>query len=135
MLENITSILRSIEGRGTFASRETSEPEDLRLEVKGVGTIRLPVSPTMARKLCRIARPARFGSREQTLMDKGGGSQGRLLQVFVGREIDGERKPSEGWIKDLYALLGLICHRLSTESGDVLVTWSRVKASMSREDE
>ena len=71
MLENITRILQSIDGSGAFASRETTTPEDLRLEVKDVGAIRLPVTPAQARKLCRIARPARFGSRDRTLMDKG----------------------------------------------------------------
>ena len=70
MLDTITRLLRSIEGRGSFASRETTAARDLRLEVNGVGAIRLPVSAKLARGLCRIARPARFGSRDQTLMDK-----------------------------------------------------------------
>lgn len=33
------------------------------------GPIRLPVTPAQARRLCEVARPARYGLREQTLMD------------------------------------------------------------------
>jgi len=61
--------LATIGTPGQFAVRLTSSPDDLRLEVKGVGNVPLPVSKTRAQKLRAVARPARYGLREQTLVD------------------------------------------------------------------
>ena len=43
--------------------------DDLRVEVKGVGPIGLPVSSRVARKLIGVARPAPFGRGERTVTD------------------------------------------------------------------
>ena len=51
------------------AGLPVGEDEDLRLEVRGVGPIELPVTEAQARRLCEIARPARYGSGELTLLD------------------------------------------------------------------
>jgi hypothetical protein len=40
------------------------------LDIVGVGPIRLPLSPASARRLCGIAHPARYGLRDQTLLDR-----------------------------------------------------------------
>lgn len=52
-----------------FAVRQSGPPDDLRLQVRGVGHVPLPVSKTRARRLRSVARPARYGLREQTLLD------------------------------------------------------------------
>jgi hypothetical protein len=54
---------------GAFSARRTARPDDLRLEVRGVGPIALPVSVGQAKELCLMGRPARFGKGEQTLLD------------------------------------------------------------------
>ncbi|MEV0027460.1 2OG-Fe(II) oxygenase [Nocardia sp. NPDC050793] len=54
---------------GSFAARRTGSAENLVIEVDGVGPIRLPVTSAQARRLCEVARPARYGLREQTLLD------------------------------------------------------------------
>lgn len=54
---------------GAFSARRTARPDDLRLEVRGVGPITLPVSNRLAKELCLTGRPARFGRGEQTLLD------------------------------------------------------------------
>ena len=41
----------------------------LRLEVDGIGQVRLPVRPAQAKKLCGVARPAHFVHREETILD------------------------------------------------------------------
>jgi hypothetical protein len=38
--------------------------------IKGVGSVRLPVSAAAARKLCAAARPARHGFKDQTRLDR-----------------------------------------------------------------
>jgi hypothetical protein len=42
----------------------------LQLTVRGVGRIRFPITPATARKLCEVARPAPFGHRTKTLLDR-----------------------------------------------------------------
>lgn len=52
-----------------FSAARTAPVDDLRLEVRGVGPIELPVPEGQARRLCEIGRPARYGRGEQTLLD------------------------------------------------------------------
>lgn len=54
---------------GAFAARRTGPADDLAIAVDGVGPIRLPVTSAQAQRLCEVARPARYGRREQTLLD------------------------------------------------------------------
>ncbi len=68
-LRIIGELMGSVPPTGTFAARRTGSAENLLIEVEGVGPIRLPVTPAQARRLCEVARPARYGMREQTLLD------------------------------------------------------------------
>lgn len=68
-LRVIGELMGSVPSAGSFAVRRTGSAENLVIEVDGVGPIRLPVTPTQARRLCEVARPARYGLREQTLLD------------------------------------------------------------------
>ncbi|MFE3191792.1 2OG-Fe(II) oxygenase [Nocardia sp. NPDC059240] len=56
-------------GAGRFATRRSSSAGDLSIEVDGVGALAWPVSAEQARALCAVADPARYGLREQTLLD------------------------------------------------------------------
>lgn len=69
-LARIARLLGEVRAAGSFAARRTAASDDLHLEVKGVGLLRLPVSRLQAEQLCRIARPARYGQGEQTLLDR-----------------------------------------------------------------
>ncbi len=69
MLDAITKTLASIEDGGTFATRTRETPNALSLEVKEVGTISFPISPIQARKLIKVAKQARYGLRDQTVLD------------------------------------------------------------------
>jgi hypothetical protein len=55
---------------GKFATRRTASADDLDLEVRGVGRIRFPITPSTARRLCAAARPARHGFKDETGLDK-----------------------------------------------------------------
>jgi hypothetical protein len=56
------------EEAGAF-SGQVSLPADVpRLEVEGVGPIRLPVKAAQAKKLCAVASPAKFGHRDETIV-------------------------------------------------------------------
>jgi hypothetical protein len=67
--DRFASLLGEAATPGTFSARRTAHPDDLRLEVRGVGPITLPVPVGQAKELCMIGRPARFGKGEQTLLD------------------------------------------------------------------
>jgi hypothetical protein len=51
------------------ATQITTAPGRLKLQVSGVGPIHFPVSPASARRLCKAARPARHGFKDQTRLD------------------------------------------------------------------
>lgn len=67
--DRFASLLGETVAAGAFSARRTARPDDLRLEVRGVGQISLPVSVKQAKELCLLSRPARFGKGEQTLLD------------------------------------------------------------------
>lgn len=68
--ERLAGVLSQVEGGGTFSSQRSVRPDDLRLDVRGVGRLEFPVSAAQAKKLCRIARPALFGRGTGTLLDR-----------------------------------------------------------------
>jgi len=69
-LEQIGEILGAVGSPGCFTARRTATADDLQLEVQGLGRLRLPVSRAQAENLCRLARPARYGRGEKTLLDR-----------------------------------------------------------------
>jgi hypothetical protein len=54
---------------GTFAVKLDVNADDLRIEVTGVGRVGFPISKAKAAALCRIAKPARHGFKDQTVLD------------------------------------------------------------------
>jgi hypothetical protein len=70
VLEEITRLLAGTTVSGSFATRRLGDAGDLQLDVKGVGAVPLPVPAPIARRLCDVARPARYGLRDQTVLDE-----------------------------------------------------------------
>lgn len=71
LLEEISGLLGRMGAAGSFVTYGAIPAENLRLEVEDFGRIRLPVSAATARKLCQVARPARFGLKDETRLDRG----------------------------------------------------------------
>jgi 2OG-Fe(II) oxygenase superfamily len=69
-LKEVAQLLERIGGPGSYATRRSSPPDDLGLEVRGIGRIRFPITPAAARKLCELARPARYGYKNETRLDR-----------------------------------------------------------------
>jgi hypothetical protein len=67
--DRLASLLSAVSSVGSFSARRMARPDDLRIEVRGVGQVEIPVLAGQAEQLCALARPARFGRREQTLLD------------------------------------------------------------------
>jgi hypothetical protein len=67
--ERLAVLLGQTVGHGAFSASRTAPSEDLRIEVRGVGVLELPISRAQAQALHRIGRPARYGVGELTLLD------------------------------------------------------------------
>ena len=65
----IAALLGDIDAPGSFSTRRTASLDDLQIEVKVVGQLQIPTQATQASALRRIGRPARYGLREQTIVD------------------------------------------------------------------
>ena len=68
--QGLAALLGELEAPGSFSARQVAPPDDLHIEVKGVGALRFPVPDEQARALCEIGRPARYGRGELTLLDR-----------------------------------------------------------------
>jgi hypothetical protein len=68
-IDRIQHVLARAASPGTFASRHTAGTDDISFDVVGVGAVPLPLSHRTADKLRAIAKPARYGLREKTLID------------------------------------------------------------------
>ena len=68
--QHLADLLSGVGGPQAFSAQRTAPVGDLQLEVRGVGPLRLPVSQRQAKELCLLARPARYGRGEQTLVDR-----------------------------------------------------------------
>lgn len=70
-LTMIGEALQAVATSGTFTAQHiVASAKDLAIEVEGVGPLRFPVKPQVAKKLCGVARHARYGRGEQTLLDR-----------------------------------------------------------------
>jgi len=67
----LAELLGEVGAAGAASASRTARPDDLLLEVRDVGRIAFPVTVRQAKQLCLVARPARFGKGEQTLLDRG----------------------------------------------------------------
>jgi 2OG-Fe(II) oxygenase superfamily len=68
--DRLAELLGGVEGQAASSARSTLPVDSLHVEVGGVGALGFPVSQAQARQLCAIARPARYGRGEDTLLDR-----------------------------------------------------------------
>jgi hypothetical protein len=68
--QRLAGLLGEMDVPGSFSAREVAPPDDLNIEVRGVGPLRFPVPDEQARALCEIGRPAHYGRGELTLLDR-----------------------------------------------------------------
>ncbi|MEO6126052.1 MAG: 2OG-Fe(II) oxygenase [Ilumatobacteraceae bacterium] len=68
--EELAALLGRLRGDGSFATRRTAPAADLVIDVKGVGQLKLPVPASQAKELRLVARPAKYGHGEHTILDR-----------------------------------------------------------------
>ncbi len=68
--EELSALLRNLRSDGSFSTRRTAPIDDLAIDVEGVGELRLPVTAAQAKQLRLVARPAKYGHGEKTILDR-----------------------------------------------------------------
>ncbi|MEO6493316.1 MAG: 2OG-Fe(II) oxygenase [Ilumatobacteraceae bacterium] len=68
--EELAALLVRLRGDGSFATRRTAPAADLVINVKGVGQLKLPLPASHAKELRLVARPAKYGHGEHTILDR-----------------------------------------------------------------
>jgi hypothetical protein len=110
--EHIASVLGEPTRNTSFSVRRTAPASSLKLEIKGLGQLPLPVPEAIAEELCRISRPARFGRGERTLLDRS------VRDTF---EVPKSRlKIDRSWLKTLQPLLAEFSSELGLAPGTEL---------------
>ena len=75
ILEQILKILRNMQQGGSFCARKTADSTQLNISVKGAhggaGDLEFPVSTRAEKALIKLATPAKYGWKDQTLYDPG----------------------------------------------------------------
>lgn len=72
MTNSIEKILANLKPEGTsaFCSKIVTNLDDLQIQVKDMGGLRLPLKPRIIKSLIKQAKPAKYGLKEKTLLDK-----------------------------------------------------------------
>jgi hypothetical protein len=65
----LAQLLGALDNGSRFSAQRTATPDDLSVDIDGVGLLELPVSAAQVMRLRSIARPARYGLGEKTLVD------------------------------------------------------------------
>ncbi len=68
--QDVADLLRDVRGGGSFSTRRTALTDSLSIEVRDVGVLSFPVTAAQAKALRLVARPARYGNGEETLLDR-----------------------------------------------------------------
>lgn len=68
-MENIITALEQIEEKGSFCGKRMTDMDKLNLEIKSFGPLQLPLTARHAKALIKLAKPAKFGLRDKTLLD------------------------------------------------------------------
>lgn len=68
--EDLSSLLQTVHSGGSFSTCRTTPIGDLAIEVTDVGELGLPVTAAQAKQLRLVARPARYGHGEETVLDR-----------------------------------------------------------------
>lgn len=65
----LAGLLGALDNGSKFSGYRTAAPDDMIIEIDGVGPLELPVPAAQVKRLRSIARPSRYGLGEKTLVD------------------------------------------------------------------
>jgi hypothetical protein len=100
-MEEIITALEKITSNGSFCAKHLTPTDNLQLEVKGFGLLKFSLTAQHSKALIKLAKPAHFGWRNKTLLDK---------RVRDGWEISKNQIKIQNtlWNKELKSVLELL---------------------------
>jgi len=69
-VDDIIAALEKIKEQGSFCGKRATSTNNLHLEIKKFGLLKFPLAASKVKSLIKLAKPAKFGWRDQTLLDK-----------------------------------------------------------------
>lgn len=69
-MEDIIHALEKLNGKGSFCSKKVSGLADLKIEIDSIGKLKFPLVKKTIKSLIDIAKPAKFGWRDKTLLNR-----------------------------------------------------------------
>ena len=69
-MDAILAALESIESNGTFFSKRNISSNEFDIKFNKIGTLTFPINETQIKELIKLAKPAQFGWRAQTILDE-----------------------------------------------------------------
>ena len=69
MMDEVLAALESIEQVGSFFAEQQIPAHQLTIKVNKIGALTYPMSQDQIEKLLKIAKPAKFGWKDQTIFD------------------------------------------------------------------
>lgn len=68
-LDKITNVLNQLQTSGNFSARMMTDYDNLNIEIKNFGQLKLPIKPAKAKALIKYAKPAKYGLKDKTILD------------------------------------------------------------------
>jgi len=124
MTDTLLKALESLSGTpetAEFACKIQVPSDDLALQVKDVGNIRLPVSATRAKMLIRHAKQAPFGRGEDTVFDKNVRNVWEIAKSRVSIDKRRWNRSLQPALQHIRESLGLPAGRLKAELHKLLI--------------
>jgi hypothetical protein len=83
----LAGLLGALDSGSQFSAQRSTPPDDLSIDIAGVGLLELPVSAAQIKRLRSIARPARYGLGEETLVDSRCVTRGSCPRAGYGSTV------------------------------------------------
>ena len=109
MINSIEKILAGFESDSSseFCSKVVTPFDDMSIHVKDVGDIHFPIKPKTVKALIKQSRPARYGLKEQTLLDKDVRDVWEIPKTRVKIDQRRWKKSFDGTLSQLEKALGI----------------------------
>jgi len=69
-MDEILAALEAIESPGSFSTEKTAKADNFEIKLNKIGTLEFPISESQINALIALAQPAKFGWKDQTILDE-----------------------------------------------------------------
>ena len=121
-MDEILAALEAIENQGSFSTGKNISADNFSINVSKVGVLDFPISEAQIQALINVAQPAKFGWRDQTILDP---NVRKVLEISANKVKIGKKqwnKKIEPLLDTFKCALGLPSHsKLIAELHNILI--------------